>query len=327
MLNLLRSHPTHIFVLKSIIATVLLFSLIHYIKVEVIISSLSLMNLSNLIVFLLLSFVMFSVFFVRWKYLLSMVDTTIHNKEIIASLFIGRAFGFFTPFQFGDFVGRVMTHRTVPRSHVVGMIVIEKSYTIITSFLIGMTGTAYFVSQYYTQYWHTAYTLIVLFLAVILIGLALTPQTLKRSLILLPQKIKEHRLFKAVDIIGNSLDPKKSAVIFLLTIISYGISFFQYFIFINAFEHITLWHTVLGTACIIFVNNFLLPIAIGDIGVRESAAMFFLGFFGISAATAFNVFFLTFFANAIIPGIIGVIFILKNNVQLQSLSKESEKHV
>jgi uncharacterized protein (TIRG00374 family) len=321
--RIVRSHPAILFVLKSIIAAGLLFALIQYIKFETIVDSLSQMKRANLIVSVALSCVLYVLLFVRWKYLVAKIDETVRNKEIISSLFIGRAFGFFTPFQFGDIIGRILTLRTIPRSHVFGLVVIEKLFTSITAFLIGITGTALFVSQYFHHYWHAGYGLIVAFLWLILAGLILVPQSLNGALNLLPRWRFLHRFSAFVAELRTYLHQKDAVMIFAITASCYGVSFLQYYVFFNAFEHITLGHTIIGIACVIFINNFLLPISLGDLGVRESASIFFFGYFGISAATAFNVAFMIYVANAVIPGIIGALLIFQRKFTLRRLGRKS----
>ena len=56
----------------------------------------------------------------------------------------------------------------------------------------------------------------------------------------------------------------------------------------------------------------MLPIAIGDLGVRESAAVYFFNILHVPGVAAFNASLLLLFINLLIPSIIGLILILKN---------------
>lgn len=55
----------------------------------------------------------------------------------------------------------------------------------------------------------------------------------------------------------------------------------------------------------------MLPISIGDLGIRESAAVFFLGKIGLAESTAFNASILLFLINLVIPSMIGLVLVLK----------------
>ena len=61
-----------------------------------------------------------------------------------------------------------------------------------------------------------------------------------------------------------------------------------------------------------FLAKTLLPVSFGDLGVRESAAIYFFAQFGISRAAAFNASFLLFLINLLIPSLAGLLIILFN---------------
>ena len=51
----------------------------------------------------------------------------------------------------------------------------------------------------------------------------------------------------------------------------------------------------------------ILPITIGNLGIREGTTIFLLDTFGISSEIAFNISIILFFMHSIIPAIIGLL--------------------
>ncbi len=85
----------------------------------------------------------------------------------------------------------------------------------------------------------------------------------------------------------------------------------QIYFFINAFDQITFPNGLACATAAMFIKS-LIPIAIMDIGVRESAIIFFAGIFGVPGASAFNASVFLFLTNVLIPGLFGVYFLIKN---------------
>ena len=67
----------------------------------------------------------------------------------------------------------------------------------------------------------------------------------------------------------------------------------------------------------------LLPISIGDLGIRESAAIFFLGKIGVHESTAFNASILLFLINLLIPSLVGLVLVLKYRLIFQKNNKQT----
>jgi hypothetical protein len=64
---------------------------------------------------------------------------------------------------------------------------------------------------------------------------------------------------------------------------------------------------------IIFAQIVIPPIAFGEVGVREGAAVYFLKSLGFSGAIGFNAAISLFFINLLLPSIIGFLLLLKRN--------------
>jgi hypothetical protein len=67
-----------------------------------------------------------------------------------------------------------------------------------------------------------------------------------------------------------------------------------------------------------FVKS-LLPISIGDLGIREAGSIYFFSIYGISQAAALNASLLLFSINIFIPSILGIYFIRHQQISLNDL--------
>jgi hypothetical protein len=83
----------------------------------------------------------------------------------------------------------------------------------------------------------------------------------------------------------------------------------QLVLLINAFSPIKFINGFIASAAIMMTKS-LLPISIGDLGIRESIAIFYFNQFDISQAGAFNASMLLFAINLLIPSITGMFLIL-----------------
>ena len=72
----------------------------------------------------------------------------------------------------------------------------------------------------------------------------------------------------------------------------------QYSLLANAFESISIIDTFQAISSTLLIKS-MLPISLGDLGIRESAAVFFLGKVGAKSATAFNASILIFLINVL----------------------------
>jgi uncharacterized membrane protein YbhN (UPF0104 family) len=97
-------------------------------------------------------------------------------------------------------------------------------------------------------------------------------------------------------------------------IISFGLSagfyiviFLQMFLLLNAFSPVQPGDAFLGFAAMMFLKS-LVPISLGDLGIREAGSVYFYALRGIASATALNAALLLFAINILLPSLIGLLF-------------------
>jgi uncharacterized membrane protein YbhN (UPF0104 family) len=82
----------------------------------------------------------------------------------------------------------------------------------------------------------------------------------------------------------------------------------QMFCLINAFTGITIVHAFVGTSAMMFIKS-LLPISLGDLGIREAGSIYFFSTYNVSQAAALNASLLLFVINVFIPSLFGIYFL------------------
>jgi uncharacterized membrane protein YbhN (UPF0104 family) len=68
---------------------------------------------------------------------------------------------------------------------------------------------------------------------------------------------------------------------------------------------------MIASIMVYFTKTLIPSITLGEIGIREGAAIYFFGLFGCNEAVAFNSSMLLFILNLLLPSIIGMYFLLR----------------
>ncbi|MFH1007664.1 MAG: lysylphosphatidylglycerol synthase transmembrane domain-containing protein [Candidatus Latescibacterota bacterium] len=235
----------------------------------------------------------------RWRYLVRLVKPHVATGEIVRSSLAGLSLGLVTPGRIGE-AGKIFYVQDVRRRALAGMLVGERAYTAVTN--IGLGGIAFAV--FIGAYWWIVFSL----LALALLSLAWTPEAgvrlLKRLLSKLPLGGK---LTPVLDGLSH-LNGEKGRKLLFLSVLLFGIHWTQFYLLISAFGHIGMREALWAIPAIVFVRS-IFPFTLGDLGIREAAAVFVLGRFGIASAVAVDAALLLFGMNVLLPGLLGTFLV------------------
>lgn len=309
------SHPVVSVILKSAISILLLAGLFYYIDINEIILSFTQAHKGLLLLGFLLVAANSGIHFIRWRYLLKLLSKDITNEDVFTSLFVGFTAGFFTPAQVGEIAGRIASIPDIKKSHVLGITIIDKLYLLALTLITGILSLALFAMFYFIEYWKAAFLLPLIGITGLLFFMFLFPETMKSFLRLLPEKIREHKLYSVVSIIETTFHNAQARILFLLSSLLYLVIVVQFFIFVNAFESVSFFDTTICSLSVYFIKSVILPISIGDLGVRESASVFFFSKVGVTSAAAFNASMCMFLANVLLPSIVGALLIMRVKIK------------
>jgi len=253
--------------------------------------------------------------FFKWRYLVRLLKPNVSNREAFQSLLAGFTFGFITPGRLGEF-GRAFFIKDCSWVSLLGIAFIDKLFSLSMVVFWGAIGLMFFISR--QLYFYTMVPIIiftVIALAVIYYVL-FHPEIIRSFLyslnIILPFRDKVKSLMKSLD----HFHRRQAINLLLLTFGFYFIFLIQFYILVCSFESTAALPAFLAIASAMLVKS-MLPISIGDLGIRESAAIFFLSRIGLQDSTAFNASILLFLINLMIPSLVGLVLVLKYRLIFQ----------
>ena len=247
----------------------------------------------------------------RWHFLLRLINPAVTALESAGSLFGGMVAGFVTPGRIGE-VSRTLFIEHEDRLQAFGMIMLDKIYAFCPVFIGGAWGIMLLLGYLFRYATFLVFPLIFISVLVsfLFVYIALHPSLIRTFLynlsILLPIRDKVKRLIGCVD----RFKTRQARTLFFLSILLYGTYIFQFCLLAQAFQAIP-WTTALTATTSTILVKTLLPISLGDLGIREGASMYFFMKFQVLKVTAFNSSLLLFVINVLFPTFIGLLFIPK----------------
>lgn len=245
----------------------------------------------------------------RWHYLLRLAQSDVKPVESVSSLFGGMVVGIITPGRIGE-LGRSLFLKDIDRLGALGLVFIDKMYSVIMIFLGGLWGLyGYFCHvSGYAPFIVWPMGIAILFLTVLGVTVLLHPEWVRALMyqvtLLLPYRDKMKRVIGCMDLFQG----KHARTFLLLSFSMYLVFIIQFCLFAFAFEDIPFMRALFSTTATIFAKT-LIPISFADLGIREGAAVFFFSQFNLDIVTAFNSSILLFSTNVLIPTIIGLLFL------------------
>jgi uncharacterized protein (TIRG00374 family) len=244
----------------------------------------------------------------KWRSMLRSVKDTPTFTEAFGSVMLGISLGSFTPGEIGEFAGRALHITDAKRSHLVGLTLLDKAQIFIVTSCAGLVSLAYLAFN--NTLFLACVTIVIVFLSGFFLMRLRMIATLGHHLN--ASIFKKSWLTRVLD--GFSLlKPQQLFTTVLYTLAFHGVLVLQMFCLINAFSKISLIHAFIGTSAMMFVKS-LLPISIGDLGIREAGSIFFFSTYGISQAAALNASLILFLINIFVPSIIGTYFISRQQL-------------
>lgn len=248
----------------------------------------------------------------KWNFLLKLIKPEATARESLFSLLVGFTFGFITPGRVGEF-GRAFFIKDCPWIKVIGIAFMDKFFSlsiVIFAGAIGIISLIWSQLHFYVILPLTIFTII----ALLVLRYLLTHPDIFRGFlyslnIILPFREKIKLLISSFD----RFHKKEAVKLLALSILFYLIFLTQYLILTSAFESVSVINGFQAISSTLLVKS-MLPISLGDLGIRESAAVFFFSKIGAKSATAFNASILIFMINILIPSLIGLVLVLKNKL-------------
>jgi uncharacterized protein (TIRG00374 family) len=266
-----------------------------------------------LLAFLLLPINLYIQFF-KWRILSQKYFHINDTNKIWLSIFYGISGGIFTPMKSGEYFARALPYKNVKVLDVILATLVDKLIPILFVVLIGGTFFILFLKSVIGFSVSLTIALIVIYKVSIFIPLYFLFGSNKTS-VKLSGWLKSKKSFrKILDRIAFLKNMDNSTLIKLVVAsFLYHLTFTsQMTLLLSAFSgEFNFSIFFLAANLIIFAQIIIPPIALGEVGVREGAAVYFLQNLGYSGAVGFSAAMSLFFINLLIPSLIGLILLFK----------------
>ncbi|MBN1349331.1 flippase-like domain-containing protein [candidate division KSB1 bacterium] len=310
--------------LKISIAALLLFVLVRNIQLQTIREALFKADFLFIASAVLLLIPNFFIQGLKWHYLLKLSKPAATYVEALKSLLAGFALGFVTPGRVGEF-GRAIFVKDSNRLQVVGLTMIDKLFSMLIILMLGAFAIFFFFGIWMHSKLTPVFALVSLAASLITSLIVLFPDGMKKAgfkiLPRLPFTEKIELILSGL----NGFHRNQALFLLALNFLFYAIYLTQFYLLLSAFDVFSPVEGYIILSSTIFAKS-LLPISFGDLGIRESAAVYFVTHIGGEESTAFNASILMFLINIVLPSLIGFGLVMgeKVNGQLHRKGADSE---
>lgn len=267
-----------VFIIKIAFAAFVMLMLVQRIELPEIKSAFRSARLTCILIALLLLIPNIYIQFYKWRYLVRLLKPPVTNREIFQSLLAGFTFGFITPGRIGEF-GRAFFIKDCSWVSLLGVTFLDKFFSLGVVIFLGSLGLMYNLSGQLYLYTLIPIIIFTVITLIVIYYILFHPEILRGFLyslnIILPFRDKIKLLMGSLD----AFHRRQAFRLLLFTLGFNAIFLIQFYILVCAFEPAPIVPTMFALAAIMLVKS-LLPISVGDLGVRESAAIFFLGQIG-----------------------------------------------
>ncbi len=260
----------------------------------------------------LLTFINIYIQLHKWKNVFSDLLGDLPFKKIFSSFFVGVATGSFTPGRFGEYFGRSYMIKEYLGSEVISASVVDKFSNMIVLIYTGLFSTLWFLTLTHTISTQMTYWLSLLVFCLLVFFIYFIIQ--KRGAANFYKRIEKIGFLKKLFFHLQLLKKVSKKTIFhqlSYSILLYSVIALQYGILTAGFASKPLEIAFLLCGILtLFVKSFIPSISFGDLGIRESASIFFISAIGLPIEVGFLAAFSIFLFNILLPSVVGLIILI-----------------
>lgn len=238
------------------------------------------------------------------------------KSSIFISILTGISTGLLTPGRLGEYPGRAFPLKDVKLSEVTAGSAIDKLNSLMVILIAGSFASLLFLNKFYSIDNNLTISLLFLLTGIylLLVYLILSPEFWRGFV---GDQIGKFKIiekyflnFKSIGLFNRTIFAKN----FSLSVLNYLVFSTQFVLLVIAYSDQADFFTSLWGSSLVFFTKSIIPgITFGEIGIRESASVYFLGHFGVEAGACFNAALMLYTINILIPAIPGAIFIFRRN--------------
>jgi uncharacterized protein (TIRG00374 family) len=253
----------------------------------------------------------FFIQFLRWRFLLGRAFTDINDATVLKSLLFGATLGFVTPGNLGE-LARALYFKNQDRWLITGLNVIDKFSGVIVFLTFGLLSFNFILLSQFAWRPYVGYPVLVLdtFFIGLLWIIVLHPSWFRKIKRQVQGKSAVTQKLLRISGVLDRLGRRDIYIVLGFSTIWFFIIILQYQAAILVFHDVPFRYTIIAVSATLF-TKILLPVSIGDLGIREGASVYFYSLFGIPRVAAFNAAFIIFLINFLIPALTGSYFLFR----------------
>ena len=249
----------------------------------------------------------------KWRFLISKIEK-VSIKRSIRAIFSGITVSAFTPNRVGEYGGRVFCLEKADRFKGVLITVIGSMAQLVTTIVFGSIGILLLpnlMPEFDSLLSNIVFAYPIMLFLLILLNVLLVTLFLNASVFsVVLSKIKFLRKFKKYNEVFSFYNSSELLEILLYSVGRYIIFTTQFFIFLQVFDvQIGYVDAMILITTMLLVISIIPTIAITEIGIRGSVALFLFGLVSVNAIGILSATFVMWVINLLLPALIGTIFI------------------
>ncbi|MDC0249478.1 flippase-like domain-containing protein [Flavobacteriales bacterium] len=270
----------------------------------------------NYLVIGLVIFMMFLNWFLeslKWRFLISKIEKLTIRCSVRA-VFSGITVSAFTPNRVGEYAGRVFCLQKADRIQGVLITVIGSMAQLITTIVFGLIGILLLpnlMPDFEALLSEIIFAYPIMLFIIILLNVLLVTLFLNASVFsVVLSKIKFLRNFTKYNEVFSFYKSSELLEVLLYSVARYIVFTTQFFILLQVFlVNVSYIDAIILITTMLFVVSVIPTIAITEIGVRGSVALFLFGLVSVNTAGILSATFVMWIINLLLPALIGTMFI------------------
>lgn len=264
-----------------------------------------------LVLVLLLMFVNWLLDAVKWKYLINK-EEEVSLWLSIKAVFLGITVSIFTPNRVGEFGGRVFCLEKADRIKAVLITILGNMGQLLATTIFGTLALVHYIHSYSgfldgeADYWFFILVFIAAIVVSTLIALYLNAYWLSSFFM----KFKFLRKYEEYSDVFSYYAMKELLYVILLSSARYAVFSLQFYILLRFFQVELSLVESLTMSSLVFLTISIIPtIALTEIGVRGSIAIYFFGLVSANHIGILTATFALWFTNLVLPALLGTVLV------------------
>jgi len=234
----------------------------------------------------------------RWRLVAHLTFPDLDWRSAARSFLAGLSLGIATPGRIGE-LGRAYFVPESSKSLMAGMTLLDKYFTISTTVILG------FLSLAYLPILSTGLDAALVVAAVLMLSWLVSPQFARRLAQFLPERLRSHHQVREFALGARVIRPLDAARFVLLNAVVLATIGVQFCLAVSAFGHVSCFRGV-AAALATLAAKVVLPLSVGDVGVREAASALLFRYAGATPASAVSGALTIYVVNVALPALVGL---------------------